>query len=68
MKSSWRTTVAGILQFLAITATQIGFLFDEVELNTNPDWGLVVASLITLIGMIVARDNLVSSEEAQGLA
>ena len=60
---SWKTTWAGILQFLSIVSTQIGFLFDT-DLSTNPDWGLIVASLITLVGLITARDNDVSSEDA----
>lgn len=64
---SWKTTWAGILQFLSIVATQIGFLFDT-DLATNPDWGLIVASLITLVGLITARDNNVSSEDAGATA
>lgn len=60
---SWKTTWAGILQFSAIVSTQVGFLFDA-DLATNPDWGLIVASLITLVGLLTARDSDVSSEEA----
>lgn len=62
-RKSWKTTWAGILQFLAIVATQIGFLFDGIA-TTNPDWGLLVASAITLIGLLTARDSDVSSEQA----
>lgn len=62
-RKSWKTTWAGILQFLAIAATQVGFLFDGIA-TTNPDWGLVIASLVTLVGLLTARDSDVSSEEA----
>ena len=31
---------------------------------TNPDYGLLFASLMTLIGLLRARDNDVSSENA----
>ena len=62
MKSS-ETTWAGILQFLAIASTQIGTLFDG-NLATNPEWGLIISSLVVLIGLIRARDNNVTSKAA----
>ena len=63
MFKSMKTTWAGILQFGAIVFTQVGTLLDG-DTMTNPDYGLVVASLITLIGLIQARDNNVTSEAA----
>lgn len=63
MIKSWRTTVAGILQFLSVTITQVLSLFDS-DPTTNPEWGIIVASLITLIGLLTARDNGVTSEKA----
>lgn len=61
--TSKKTTWAGVLQFLAIVATQVGFLFDA-DAATNPEWSLIVASFITLVGLLFARDNDVSSEDA----
>lgn len=63
MFKSWKTTLAGVLQFVAIAADQIGLLFDG-NAATNPDYGIIMASLVTLIGLIKARDNDVSSESA----
>ena len=63
MLQSWKTSVAGILQFLALGANQIMLLIDGNDL-TNPDYGLLFASLMTLIGLLRARDNDVSSENA----
>lgn len=63
MLKSWKTTLAGILQFVAIASDQIMLLFDG-DPTTNPDYGIIVASVVTLIGLIKARDNDVSSESA----
>lgn len=63
MLKSWKTTLAGVLQFVAIASDQIMLLFDGDPL-TNPDYGLIMASIVTLIGLIKARDNDVSSESA----
>ena len=63
MLKSWKTSLAGILQFLAIAAAQISTLFDA-DPTTNPEWSLVVASFVTLVGLLRARDNDVSSEAA----
>jgi len=60
---SWQTTLAGILQFLSVIATQFGYLVDMIP-ETQPDWGAIVASAVILFGLIKARDNGVSSEDA----
>ena len=60
---SWKTTVAGIFTFLAVLAPSVTALLDGVE-STVPDWGLVVAAAIAMFGLVSARDNNVSSEEA----
>lgn len=60
---SWKTTLAGILQFFVIAAQQLGTLLDGND-ATNPEWNIVIASLITLIGLITARDNDVNSKAA----
>lgn len=60
MKSK-ETTIAGILAFISLASTQVGFLFDGIS-TTNPDWGLIIGALFTLIGFIRARDNNKNSE------
>lgn len=59
---SWKTTVAGILQFLTFSFQQVLTLTDG-DVLTNPDFTVWIMSLITLIGLITARDNDVTSEQ-----
>jgi len=61
--TSWKTTLAGVLQFLAVAGQQLAMLFDG-DPGTNPEWNLVIGSLIVLFGLGTARDNGVSSEQA----
>ena len=61
--SSWRTTLAGVGQFVGVLGTALHHHFDGVD-STTPEWGLVFASAVILVGLITARDNNVSSEEA----
>lgn len=60
---SWKTTLAGLFQLLAVLAFQLGKLFDLLP-ETQPDWGVIVSSAIIFFGLLKARDNGVSSEEA----
>lgn len=60
MKKSWRTTAAGITAFVAALATQLGHAFA----GEPTDWNLVVTAGALMIGLFMARDNNVSSEEA----
>lgn len=39
----------------------------DLDPMTNPDWSLVVASFVTLWGLLTARDNDVSSEDAKAV-
>ena len=61
--NSWKTTVAGIAAIVVALGTAVGALFDADPLTT-PDWGAVVAACMAGIGLIAARDNKVSSEQA----
>ena len=61
---SWKTTVAGIIQWLIVVLPQAGYLFDSADLSTNPDWNIVVASTAVMLGLLGARDGDVSSEKA----
>ena len=63
MKSSWRTTCAGIAAIVAAGATACAALFDA-DPSTVPEWGVVIAAIVAGFGLIAARDNGVSSESA----
>jgi peptidoglycan/LPS O-acetylase OafA/YrhL len=60
---SWKTTAAGIAAIVAALATAVGALFDADPV-TMPDWGAVAAAVMAGIGLIAARDNGVTSEQA----
>ena len=60
---SWKTTTAGIAAFITVLAGAVSAQFDA-DLSTVADWNAVVFAGIILIGLIKARDNNVSSEEA----
>lgn len=63
MKSSWKTTVAGITAGLAIILSQVSYLFDA-----DPQTVFSVEAVISALGLIgigfFARDNNVTSEQA----
>ena len=61
--TSWRTTTAGIAAIVVAVGTAVGALFDADPL-TLPDWGAVGAAVMAGIGLLAARDNKVSSEQA----
>ena len=63
MKTSWKTTVAGI----AIILTSLGGALTALTDNnpaTNPDWVQVATSIAAGLGLAVARDNNKSDESA----
>lgn len=61
--SSPNTTWAGILTFVTLLATQLGFLFDA-DPSTNVDVPVIIMAFWSLITGILSRDNNVSSEQA----
>jgi len=60
---SWKTTAAGIAAIVAALATAVGALFDADPV-TMPDWGAIAAAVMAGVGLIAARDNGVTSEQA----
>ena len=60
---SWRTTTAGILAIVTVVAAAF-----RAELDADPatvaDWSLVIAAVVAGVGLIMARDNSVTSEVA----
>lgn len=62
LSASWRTRLAGLGAILATIGDTAQKLFDG-DVATNPEWGLVGAAIIAGWGLLVARDNKVTSEK-----
>lgn len=60
---SWRTTVTGIGAILVAVGGAVSATFDN-DPATVADWAAVIAACIAGFGLIFARDNKVSSEQA----
>lgn len=63
MGNSWRTTTAGIGAILIAIGSALGAQFDN-DPATVADWGAVIAAVIAGVGLLFARDNKVTSEQA----
>lgn len=63
MKGSYRTTSAGILAIIAALATAAHAELDNDPM-TQPNWEFVGAAVFGGIGLILARDNKVTSKDA----
>ena len=63
MTKSWKTSAAGIGAILVAVGSALSSMFDN-DPATVADWGAVVAAVIAGIGLLAARDNGVSSEDA----
>ena len=61
---SWKTTVGGIVAFIAILAPQMQTLLDN-DAATNPDWNLIIAAASALMAALFARDADKSSEDSR---
>ena len=61
--ASRRTTTLGIVGILTTVLAAAKALLDN-DPTTNPDWTMVISSITAGIGLVFARDNKVSSEEA----
>lgn len=57
---SWRTTLSGLLTILAT----IGHVADAILAGKPIDWTIAMTGITTGIGLLTARDNKVSSEQA----
>jgi len=60
---SWKTTLGGIVAFIAILAPQLQTLLDS-DAATNPDWNLIVAAASALMAALFARDADKSTEQS----
>lgn len=63
MKKSWKTTVFGAGGIVTIVGSVLNALFDG-DPATNVNWVMVMAGLSPAIGLLFARDNNVTSEQA----
>lgn len=61
--SSWKTTGLGIAGILVAVGTAMVALFDD-NTATNIDITALIAQITTSLGLIAARDNSVTSEQA----
>ena len=61
-KASWRTTTTGILAIVVAIAGAAKAEFDG-DPFTVADWGAVAAAIMAGIGLILARDAKVSSQQ-----
>ena len=64
MRASWKTTLCGILTIAASGITLIGMPLLDNDPLTVANYEAFVAAVIAGIGLIVARDNNVTSEAA----
>jgi len=60
---SWRTTLAGLGQFLTVLGPALSAQFDN-DPTTIASWASVAASAVLMVGLIFSRDNHITSEEA----
>jgi hypothetical protein len=60
---SWKTSTTGIVAVLAALANAASLLLDDNP-ATVPDWTATIAAISAGLGLIFARDNKVTSEQA----
>ena len=60
---SWKTTAAGIAAIFAAVALAISHQFDS-DPATVADWSAVITALTAGVGLVLARDNDKTSEQA----
>lgn len=63
LTSSWRTTFAGVAAAAIAVLAVVQAYFDN-DPSTVPQWEIAIGAVIAGVGLIFARDNKVSSEEA----
>jgi len=63
MKRSYKTTLAGVGAILVAGGSLMHAIFDGNP-ATEPDYAALVAAIVAGLGLISARDNDVTSEQA----
>lgn len=64
LSPSWRTSAAGVLGFLDLLIGQLQNVFDD-KADTTFDFNLIIGAAIIMWGLLNARDNKVTSEQAK---
>jgi len=64
MMKSWKTTVCGILGVVTAGITLIATPLLDADPETLPNWGAFGAAIAAALGLIFARDNDRTSEQA----
>ena len=64
LSPSWRTSAAGVLGFLDLLVGQMANLVDDKP-ETSFDFNLIIGAAIIMWGLLNARDNKVSTEQAR---
>ena len=62
-KGSWRTTTTGVLMILGAVAA-LGRAWFDGDPATVPNFEVAATAIATGIGLIMCRDNKVTSEDA----
>lgn len=62
VKGNWKTTTVACLAALTAISTAVSHMLDA-DPGTNPDWNLVLASVLTAVGLLFAKDSDKTSEE-----
>lgn len=60
---SWKTSAAGIAAIVVAVASCVQAQFDGDPL-TVPNWEVAIAAILSGLGLLFARDNGVTSEQA----
>ena len=61
---SWKTTAAGVFAAVAAWGSALSAVLDNSD-ATQADWNVVGVATAVAIGLIMSRDNDVTSEEAK---
>ena len=64
MTASWKTTACGILGILAAAITMVAIPLLDADPATNANFSGFLAVATPAIGLLFARDNNVTSEQA----
>ena len=62
--ASWRTSLAGLLTFISVAWPEVAKEFDS-DPETTMNWIVVRTAAAAFVGLLAARDNGVSSEQAK---
>lgn len=62
-KKSWKTTLAGIAGVVGLIGSALAAQFDGNP-ETVAQWEVVIPAALAAFGLLFARDNNVSSEDA----